>query len=169
MCNVPVLLIFFNRPDALKLTFEQIRLAKPKKLYLAQDGPRENNLNDNENILKCREIVENIDWDCLYSGVKTARGRKSHFEKFVKCLLDDVPNLQRISSIEEAPKGVEVIACRLGSCDFHFIRRARNGHWLHKRGGLPSIYTMTVTEVFSDNWCDGKYYGEIALFIKGAE
>ena len=110
-----------------------------------------------------------IDWSCLYSGVRTARGRKSHLENFVKCLLDDVPNLQRISSIDEAPKGVEVIACRVGDYDFHFIRRARNGHWLHKRGGLPRIHTMTVTEVFSDNWCDGKYYGEIALFIKGTE
>lgn len=112
--------------------------------------------------------AEYIDWKCLYLGVKTARGRKSHLERFIKLLLEDIPNLQRISSIDEAPKDVEVIACRLGDYDFHFIRRARNGHWLHKRGGLPSIHTMTVTEVFSDNWCDGKYYGEIALFIKGA-
>lgn len=31
----PILLIFFNRPDTLKLTFEQVKIAKPSKLYLA--------------------------------------------------------------------------------------------------------------------------------------
>ncbi len=64
MCEVAVLLIFFNRPTVLVQTFEQIRKVKPKKLYLAQDGPRENNDSDWDNILKCRAIVENIDWEC---------------------------------------------------------------------------------------------------------
>ena len=62
MCESPVLLIFFNRPDFLKKTFEQVRKARPKKLYLAQDGPRDNN--DMKKILECREVVNNIDWEC---------------------------------------------------------------------------------------------------------
>ena len=58
----PVLLIFFNRVDTLEITFEQIKKAKPRKLYLAQDGPR--NELDVEKIIECRKIVENIDWEC---------------------------------------------------------------------------------------------------------
>ena len=39
-CGVPVLMIFFNRPDSFKQVFEKVREAKPKTLILAQDGPR---------------------------------------------------------------------------------------------------------------------------------
>ena len=60
----PVFLIFFNRPDTLKMTFDAIKKAKPRKLYLAQDGARKDNENDQKRILECRKIVENIDWDC---------------------------------------------------------------------------------------------------------
>ena len=62
--DVPVLLIFFARPDTLKKVFESIREARPSTLLLWQDGPREGRPDDIENIMKCREIVENIDWDC---------------------------------------------------------------------------------------------------------
>lgn len=79
MCESPVLLIFFNRPDTLQETFAAIRKAKPKKLYLAQDGVRSGNHSDQENINKCREIVENIDWDCevfrRYSDINQGCGR----------------------------------------------------------------------------------------------
>ena len=64
MCETAVLLIFFNRPDCLAETFEQIRKAQPKKLYLAQDGPRANNDADAAGIASCRKIVGNIDWEC---------------------------------------------------------------------------------------------------------
>lgn len=62
--DVPVLIIFFARPDILKVTFERVREAKPSKLLLWQDGPRKNRPDDVENIQKCREIVSNIDWEC---------------------------------------------------------------------------------------------------------
>lgn len=61
-CNTPVALIFFNRPDTLERVFAKVRDAKPQKLYLIQDGPR--NEKDMEKILECRKIVENIDWQC---------------------------------------------------------------------------------------------------------
>lgn len=60
----PVLLIFFNRPDTLRIVFDKIKKVKPKKLYLAQDGPRNDNESDLINIMECRKIVENIDWNC---------------------------------------------------------------------------------------------------------
>lgn len=62
--DIPVLLIFFTRPEKTKLVFESIRIARPSKLYLYQDGPRFNRPDDIENINKCREYVSNIDWEC---------------------------------------------------------------------------------------------------------
>ncbi len=62
--NAAVALIFFNRPDTLKLVFEKVREARPPKLFLIQDGARENRPDDEKGVLACREIVENIDWDC---------------------------------------------------------------------------------------------------------
>lgn len=62
--DIPVLLIFFVRPEPLAKVFEQIRLARPSKLYLYQDGPRDGREDDIENVKKCREIVSDIDWEC---------------------------------------------------------------------------------------------------------
>jgi len=64
LIDIPVLLLFFNRPETTKKVFEQIKLARPSKLYLYQDGAREGNQSDPANIQKCREIVEDIDWEC---------------------------------------------------------------------------------------------------------
>lgn len=62
--NVPVLLLFFNREEQTREVFEEIRKYQPKKLYLFQDGPREDSPDDMEKLLACRKVVENIDWDC---------------------------------------------------------------------------------------------------------
>lgn len=60
--NVPVLLIFWERPDVLRETFNAIKQARPSTLLLWQDGPRgEAGVKDIE---ECRKIVEDIDWDC---------------------------------------------------------------------------------------------------------
>jgi hypothetical protein len=64
MIDIPVLIIFFARPSPLEKVFEQIRIAKPSKLYLYQDGPRKGRADDIENIKLCREIVSKVDWDC---------------------------------------------------------------------------------------------------------
>lgn len=62
--DVNVLLIFFVREDVLKETFEAIRRARPRRLLLWQDGPRNGRKDDLENIQRCRKIVSDIDWDC---------------------------------------------------------------------------------------------------------
>lgn len=61
-CSVPVLMIFFNRPDSFAQVFEKVREAKPSTLILAQDGPRDKS--DIPGIEACRKVVENIDWEC---------------------------------------------------------------------------------------------------------
>ena len=65
--DVPVAIVFFNRPDTLKRVFEAVRAAKPERLFLIQDGARKGNQKDLENIEKCRSVVENIDWECEVS------------------------------------------------------------------------------------------------------
>ncbi len=62
--DVAVLCIFFARPEQFKQSFETVRKARPRVLLLWQDGPREGRADDVENIKKCREIAENIDWEC---------------------------------------------------------------------------------------------------------
>lgn len=62
--DIPVLLIFFCRDEQFKKVFEQVKLARPSKLYLYQDGARPDREDDIIGIQKCREIAEDIDWDC---------------------------------------------------------------------------------------------------------
>lgn len=62
--DVNVLIIFFVRDEVLKQTFEAVKKARPRRLLLWQDGPREGRKDDLIGIEKCRKIVEDIDWDC---------------------------------------------------------------------------------------------------------
>ncbi len=62
--DIAVLCIFFARPEQFKKSFETVKKAKPRVLLLWQDGPREGREDDIENIKKCREIAEDIDWEC---------------------------------------------------------------------------------------------------------
>lgn len=60
----PILFIIFNRPDTTTKVFEKIRAVKPKKIFIAADGARQNNVNDAKKCIEARSIQENIDWDC---------------------------------------------------------------------------------------------------------
>ena len=62
--DIPVLLIFFNRPEKITAVFEQVKKARPTRLYLYQDGARENREEDKERVKACREAVSSIDWNC---------------------------------------------------------------------------------------------------------
>lgn len=65
MFATPILLLVFNRPDTTQQVFERIRQLKPKYLFVAADGPRENKEGEKESTEKVRKIItENIDWDC---------------------------------------------------------------------------------------------------------
>lgn len=64
LVDISVLLVFFTRHEQFKQVFEQVKKARPSRLFLYQDGPRENRPDDIENIKKCRAIAEDIDWEC---------------------------------------------------------------------------------------------------------
>lgn len=58
----PVLILFFNRADTLRAVFDEVRRARPPRLFLYQDGPR--GPQDLPGIEACREVVSRIDWPC---------------------------------------------------------------------------------------------------------
>ena len=63
--QTPVLFLVFNRPDTTIRVFESIRQARPLRLYVAADGPRENKAAESEKVQAVRNyIMTNIDWDC---------------------------------------------------------------------------------------------------------
>ena len=63
--DTPILYLIFNRPDLCETTFERIREIKPKYLFIAADGPREDVPGEQETCEKTRKLVlNNIDWDC---------------------------------------------------------------------------------------------------------
>nr|WP_256484224.1 nucleotide-diphospho-sugar transferase [Mucilaginibacter flavidus] len=59
-----VLFVIFNRPDTTNRVFEQIRAARPARLYVAADAPRPNNATDELLCKQTRAIIDRIDWDC---------------------------------------------------------------------------------------------------------
>ncbi|MGD6991113.1 hypothetical protein [Sutcliffiella horikoshii] len=78
--DVAVALIFFTRSETLKEVFSRIKIAKPTKLFLIQDGARVGNKSDIKKIQECRDIVEEIDWECEvyknYSDVNLGCGMR---------------------------------------------------------------------------------------------
>ena len=63
----PVLFILFNRPDTTKRVFAEIRIARPAKLYIAADGPRNDKPGEQALCEKTRAIITDIDWPCQVS------------------------------------------------------------------------------------------------------
>lgn len=101
--DIPVLVIFFVRSNTLEKVFESIKEARPSKLLLWQDGPR--NEKDIPGIEACRKVFETIDWDCkVYTNYQTQnlgcdpstfRAQKWAFSVVDKCVVledDMVPS-----------------------------------------------------------------------------
>jgi hypothetical protein len=63
--NTAVLFLVFNRLDTTKQVFEEIKKAKPPRLYIAADGPRADKEVEAEKVTAVRDfIMQNIDWEC---------------------------------------------------------------------------------------------------------
>jgi hypothetical protein len=60
----PILLLVFNRPDTTLQVLEAIRVAKPPRLYVAADGPRQDREGETERCADVRRIATNVDWPC---------------------------------------------------------------------------------------------------------
>ena len=63
--NTPILLLIFNRPESTRLVFDTIQQLKPKRLFVAADGPRNNVEGDRLECEEARKIItDGINWDC---------------------------------------------------------------------------------------------------------
>ena len=62
--DIAVLLLFFTRSNTFQKVFDEVRKARPSRLFLFQDGARDEH--DMPGIEACRRIAadENIDWTC---------------------------------------------------------------------------------------------------------
>lgn len=112
LVDVPVLILFFNRPGQLGKVFEQVRRARPSRLFLYQDGPR--GPQDMPGIMACREVVAQVDWDCEVHRMYQERNygcdpseyisQKWAFSHVDKCVVledDDVPSLSFFTFCKE--------------------------------------------------------------------
>lgn len=60
-----ILFLIFNRLDTTKQVFEAIRKAKPPRLYIAADGPRNSRPGEDAKVEAVRDyVMGHIDWDC---------------------------------------------------------------------------------------------------------
>ena len=60
-----VLFIAFNREDTSRQVLDSIREAKPPRIYVAIDGPREHVEGEGDRVRKTTDLIINgIDWDC---------------------------------------------------------------------------------------------------------
>jgi len=62
--ETPVLFLIFNRPDNTSEVFESIKQARPKKLFVAADGPRDGKQGEFENCQQAKTIATSVDWNC---------------------------------------------------------------------------------------------------------
>lgn len=63
--QTPIAFIIFNRPKCTRRVFEEIRKARPQKLYLIADAPRPHKKGEAEKCAETRQLVESmIDWPC---------------------------------------------------------------------------------------------------------
>ena len=60
----PVLFLVFNRPETTWQVFEAIRTAKPRRLYIAADGPRLEREGERASCEEVRKIALEVDWEC---------------------------------------------------------------------------------------------------------
>lgn len=60
----PILFLVFNRPDTTRRVFEAIRAAKPSRLYVAADGPRQGRPEEEQRCALVRRIATEVEWPC---------------------------------------------------------------------------------------------------------
>ena len=102
LVDIPVLILFFNRPKQLSQVFAQVRKARPSRLFLYQDGPRSER--DMPGITACRQVVADVDWECQVETLYQERNfgcdpsefisQKWAFSHVDRCVVledDDVP------------------------------------------------------------------------------
>lgn len=64
MTKLPILLCIFKRPQTTARTFEAIRSARPPRLYVSADGPRDDEAGEADLCAEARRVATAVDWPC---------------------------------------------------------------------------------------------------------
>jgi len=112
--HTPVAIIIFNRSDTTERVLAEIAKAKPQKLFVIADGPRDGNPEDAERCAAARAVIDRVDWQCEviknYSDVNLGCGNRpasgiswvfEHVEEAIILEDDCVPNQSFFRFCEE--------------------------------------------------------------------
>lgn len=89
----PILFLVFNRPDTTARVFEAIRAARPSRLFVAADGPREGRDGEAERCEQVRAIATAVDWPCTVTTLFRDRnlGCKRAVSSAIDWFFEQVP------------------------------------------------------------------------------
>ena len=63
-CKTAVAFIIFNRPDTTERVFAEIAQARPPRLLVVADGPRDDRPDERSRCHATRKIIERVNWEC---------------------------------------------------------------------------------------------------------
>ncbi|MCM8831997.1 MAG: nucleotide-diphospho-sugar transferase [Candidatus Omnitrophica bacterium] len=132
MFDVPILFIIFRRKDTALKVIDAIAKVKPKKLYISQDGPR--NENEKGEILAVREaVLSRINWSCdLKFWCHKKNLAIAHQYQALKCFL------------EEEEYGIYLEDDTVPSVDFFYFQK----ELLNKYKNDNRIFLINGTNLF---------------------
>lgn len=90
--NTPVAFLIFNRPDTTEKVFTEIAKARPPKLLVVADGPRDDRPRETQKCLAARAVIDRVDWDCdvLKSYSEINMGCKKRVSSGLDWVFDNV-------------------------------------------------------------------------------
>jgi hypothetical protein len=105
------------------------------------------------------------DWDeCEYDCEAVYESLVRKTDEAVTHMLVEFPSLRIIHNENELKDFETLVLFRMGPTDFHYVKKDKKGRYLHKMGWECVIREMSEEEVYSDNWCGGKYDGPLVMF-----
>jgi hypothetical protein len=152
--KAPVLFMVFNRPEKTTQVWEQIRRARPLKLYISADGARDRYPDDKIKCQLVRDIVSNVDWECdvkyLFheNNLGCSLAGKTAFDwvfgqedRMIELEDDTVPSLSFFAYMEEVLEkykdcdeigyvtGQNFMGIQSGSASYFFSRYGGSSGW----------------------------------------
>lgn len=118
--DVAVLLMTYKRYGTTRIVFDAIRKAKPKKIYIASNGPIcPDDVSETKQIQKIRRLTSDIDWEC---DVKTLF-RENHLS-----VEESIPNSINWFFSHETEGIILEDDCVPGNTFFEFCSELLNYH-----------------------------------------
>lgn len=144
--NTPVLLITFNRPEHTRKVLAAIMAARPKDLYVFQDGAREGNETDLVNCPKVREVVQS-----LVGGTET-KLHTFYSERNLGC--GPGPAAAITWYFENVEQGIIIEDDAVAHPDFFVFA----SEMLQRYKDDESVYAIGSMRIDTKKYGDGSYY-----------